>query len=203
MTRHQGQDNQHQISADDLVQMLKNQLDQNIDDCPPMGQCGSYGAPFKVTSTSYGYTLIGKETTAWLWNEVKHETDIYHVLRRAQGSAVPVFLGSIDLAKTYFLHGAGEIHHMLLMGWGGESTNKITIEQTVRSEISRSIKEMHTLGVSHHDLRYDNILWNTERKRALIIDFHRSSLDREKQARVRKKSLFRAEEQDSKRLRVA
>lgn len=32
------------------------------------------------------------------------------------GSAVPVFLGSIDLDMLYFLHGAGDIRHMLLMG---------------------------------------------------------------------------------------
>jgi hypothetical protein len=31
---------------------------------------------------------------------------------------IPVFLGAIDLAKVYFLHGAGDIWHMLLTGWG-------------------------------------------------------------------------------------
>lgn len=204
----QGQDsNQHQVSADGLVQALKLQLDENIDhNCTPIGPCGSYGAPFKITSTAYGYTVVGKGTTTWLWKEVSHEADVYHVLRRAQGSAVPVFLGSIDLAKTYFLHGAGEIQHMLLMGWGGESTSKITIDKTVRREISRSRKEIRSLGVLHQDLRWENILWNTELRRALIIDFHRAALDRrpmEKRTRVLKRSLSRADEQDSKRRRVA
>lgn len=37
-----------------------------------------------------------------------------------QGSVVPVFLGAIDLVKIYFLHGAGEIRHMLLMAWAGK-----------------------------------------------------------------------------------
>lgn len=192
----QGQDNnQHQISADGLVQALKQQLDENIDhNCTPIGQCGSYGAPFKITSTAYGYTVIGKGTTTWLWKEVSHEADIYHVLRRAQGSTVPVFLGSIDLAKTYFLHGAGEIRHMLLMGWGGENTTKITIDKTVRREISRSRKEIRSLGVVHQDLRWENILWNAELRRALIIDFHRSALDgrpMEKRTRALKRSSSR------------
>ncbi|KKZ61904.1 hypothetical protein EMCG_03603 [[Emmonsia] crescens] len=41
--------------------------------------------------------------------------EVYKALQKAQGSAVPVFLGKIDLKKIYFLHGAGQIRHMLLI----------------------------------------------------------------------------------------
>ncbi|KAJ5267865.1 hypothetical protein N7478_010673 [Penicillium angulare] len=117
----QDQDNatQHPISAEDLMFSLKSQLDEDIDRCIPLGGCGSYGAPFKLTCAKYGYTAIGKGTTSGLWKEVSREAQVYQTLRRAQGSAVPVFLGTLDLAKIYFLHGAGQIRHMLIMGWGG------------------------------------------------------------------------------------
>jgi hypothetical protein len=44
------------------------------------------------------------------------------------------------------------------------------------SEIRKSKKEIRTLGIVHKDLRRDNVLWNEELGRALIIDFHRSTL---------------------------
>lgn len=43
----------------------------------------------------------------------------YRILRKARLSAMPVFLGMIDLARIYFLHGAGEIRHTL-DGLGGK-----------------------------------------------------------------------------------
>lgn len=57
--------------------------------------------------------------------EVSREAETYCVLQGAQGSAVPVFIGAIDLATIYFLHVTGEIRHMLpfrcwwgVVGWG-------------------------------------------------------------------------------------
>ena len=100
--------------------------------------------------------------------------DIYRMLQRVQGSAVLVFLGRIDLAQVYFLHGTGEIRHMLLIDWGGDSVGHI--DENIQRAISRSEK-IRSLGVFHQDLRPENILWNPDLKRALIIDFHRCSLD--------------------------
>ena len=119
---------------------------------------------------------IGKGTTSGLWKEVSREAQVYRVLRKAQGSAVPVFLGTIDLAKMYFLHGAGQIRHMLVMGWGGESTATMELTQWLRLEIHKSNKEITALGIIHEELRRDNVLWSEELGRALIIDFHRSTL---------------------------
>ncbi|KAK9321513.1 hypothetical protein V1517DRAFT_241983, partial [Lipomyces orientalis] len=59
----------------------------------------------------YGCTVVGKGTTSGLWNEVSREADVYRILQRAQGSAVPVFLGAIDLKQIYF-HDEGDIRHM-------------------------------------------------------------------------------------------
>ncbi|KAI1961103.1 hypothetical protein LOZ58_003591 [Ophidiomyces ophidiicola] len=172
-------DDRHLIDAENLVQLLEQQLDHDLDhNCTPFGTCGSYGAPFKITCGTYGYTVVGKGTTSRLWKEVSREADIYRVLQKAQGTAVPVFLGAIDLNLIYFLHGAGEIRHMLLMGWGGESLERVEESSMLRHEISRSKRKIRELGVVHDDLRRENMLWNNELHRVLIIDFHRSHADR-------------------------
>jgi hypothetical protein len=199
-------EDRHLISAADLVKKLKAQLDQDLDhNCTPIGPCGSSGAPFKITCAAFGYTVVGKGTTSRLWGEVSREADVYQVLKRAQGSAVPVFLGAINLAQTYFLHGAGRIRHMLLMGWGGESVGHNTLDETIQHAISQSEKEIRRFGVVHQDLRRDNILWNAELRRALIIDFHLCTLDRRPQHRrpgALKRLRYGFEERHSKRVRV-
>ncbi|KAK2794471.1 hypothetical protein FQN50_009903 [Emmonsiellopsis sp. PD_5] len=201
-----GTSNQHLIDASGLVRQIKQQLDQNLDrDCTPMGGCGASGAPFKITCTAYGYTVVGKGTTSYLWNEVKREADIYRILWRAQGRAVPVLLGTIDLAMIYFLHGAGQIRHMLLMGWGGEPIHKLEDIEAIRYEISRSQKKIRSLGVLHQDLRSDNMLWNAELGRVLIIDFHRSQLDSrpmKKRMRLQEQHSCGTEVHEQKQLRI-
>ena len=195
----------HQITSEDLVRLLKAQLDENIDRCTPLGGCGAYGAPFKLTCVVYGYAVIGKGTTSGLWKDVSLEAQVYQILRKAQGSAVPVFLGTIDLAKIYFLHGAGEIRHMLVMGWGGESTTSMELTPILLQEIHKSNREIKALGIIHEDLRRDNILWNEELGRALIIDFHRSTLKSRptlQRPRAVKRRLCQPEIGDPKRLRV-
>ncbi|CAG8069691.1 unnamed protein product [Penicillium salamii] len=136
---------------------------------------------------------------------MSREAQVYQILRKAQGSAVPVFLGTIDLAKIYFLHGAGEIRHMLVMGWGGESTTSMELTPILLREIHKSNREIKALGIIHEDLRRDNILWNEELGRALIIDFHRSTLKSRptlQRPRAVKRRLSQPEIGDPKRLRV-
>lgn len=62
------------------MRLLKAQLDENIDRCTPLGCCGTYGAPFKLTCVVYGYTVIGKGTTSGLWKEVSREAEVYRIL---------------------------------------------------------------------------------------------------------------------------
>ncbi|CAG8091249.1 unnamed protein product [Penicillium salamii] len=204
--RGQNDRTQHPISAEELTLSLKYQLDENIDRCIPLGGCGSYGAPFKLTCMEYGYTVVGKGTTSGLWKEVSREVQVYQVLRKAQGSAVPVFLGTIDLAKIFFLHGAGQIRHLLVMGWGGECTATMELTQRLRREIHRSNNEIKALGIVHEDLRRENVLWSEELGRALIIDFHRSTLECRptlQRAGAAKRRLRRTEKGDAKRVCVS
>ncbi|KAL2372011.1 hypothetical protein RJ035_005769 [Blastomyces gilchristii] len=167
---------------EEKVRLLKQQLDHDLDhNCTPFGDCGSYGAPFKITCATYGYTVVGKGTTSWLWKEVSREVEVYQILRSLQGIAIPVFLRAIDLRLVYFLHGAGEIRHMLLMGWGGESLERAekspTLTHEIRHEIHQSTRQIRKLGVMHNDLRRGNLLWNPELRWVLVIDFHKSNAD--------------------------
>lgn len=195
----------HLIKAETLVQLIKQQLDEDIDDCTPMGRCGASGAPFKITSAKYGYTIVGKGTTSYLWKKVSREADIYRILSRLQGLVVPVFLGTIDLAKIYFLSGAGEIQHMLLMAWAGKPISQAeATSPKISTSTSKSINEIRALGISHQDLRMDNFLWNDELQRALVIDFDCSVLDRQliTKRKLQKKSLSGADTPKRKRPRV-
>lgn len=168
----------HLLQEADLVRLMKEQLDLDLDHhCTPFGQ-GGYGVAFKLTCTKYGYTFVGKGTTRELWSEVAEEAAAYKLLAKAQGSAVPVFLGSIDLKMTYFFCGS-EIKHMLLMSWAG---NAVTPEQmrndNVLSELRKSCHEIRKRGVIHGDSRWANYLWNPITCRVQIIDFHKISLAR-------------------------
>jgi RIO-like serine/threonine protein kinase len=94
---------------------------------------------------------------------------------------------------------------MLLMAWGSESTGKLKQRPVLRREILRSKNEICALGVGHGDLQPDNILWNAELERTLIIDFHHSTLDCqpiEKHMASLKRSLCSIEARDPKQLRV-
>lgn len=79
------------------------------------------------------------------------------------------------------------------------------LDKTIQHAISRSVKEIRRFGVVHQDLRPDNILWNAELGRALIIDFQLCTLDRRflyKHPGTLKRLRCGSEERHSKRVRV-
>jgi len=178
----------HLVTAPEMVLNLKQQLDKDVDhNCEPFGECGRTGAPFKLCCESYGYTFVGKGTTSSLWHIVSREAMFYKILDSVQGSVVPVFLGAIDMAQSYFLHGAGEIQHMLLMSWGGEPLAESQWETKLHA-VKRSHGKIHKLGVRHGDVRPPNTLWNSELNRVLIIDFHKSELTKGQVGMSKRKS---------------
>ncbi|KAJ5713581.1 uncharacterized protein N7483_010762 [Penicillium malachiteum] len=84
----------------------------------------------------------------------------------------------------------------------------------LRKEIRKSENEIKALGIVHEDLwcdideeglRSGNVLWKEELGRALIIDFHRCTLNRrpfQKRPQPGKRRLYQTESGRSKRLRV-
>lgn len=102
------------------------------------------------------------------------------------------------MKQTYFLHGAGEIRHMLLMAWGGEPLTGAQVRD-MKSVIQHSNAAIRELGIQHGDLRAENMLWNSELKRVLLIDFHRSSLIDKRMLPLKRKRRMN-EAADGKRL---
>lgn len=80
------------INAEDLVRLLKVQIDENLDkNCTPFGICGSYGAPFKLTYTAYNIWLYSRwegNDCGTLEGSLQRSTNntVYQILRKAQGS---------------------------------------------------------------------------------------------------------------------
>ncbi|PLB48489.1 hypothetical protein P170DRAFT_319782, partial [Aspergillus steynii IBT 23096] len=179
---HRGEDNSkfHLTNTTGLIRLLKDQLDRDVNCIKPMAGCGSAGAPFKITCERFGYTVVGKGTTCYVWPQVSAEEDVYRVLASLQGSVVPVFLGKIDLEKSYFLLEVGDVRHMLLMSYGGDTIMAADIDPWVRDEkVEEAVASISSLGVRHRDLHSANILWNKELREVMIIDFNLSELSPE------------------------
>ncbi|KAF5022313.1 hypothetical protein F66182_5642 [Fusarium sp. NRRL 66182] len=131
------------------------------------GKYGCTGALFKLSLSRYGYTFVGKGTFAAAVNSLEHEVKVYRRIEPLQGHHVAVCLGSIALDTPYLL-AAASIVHMLLMAWAGDS---ITTKDDATSEGPRLEKLLLTCGVIHNDLRQENLLWNSECRRFLLVDF--------------------------------
>jgi len=168
----------HAIDVQTFARLIQAQLQENLDqDCEPLGIQGARGALFKVTLAAYGYTVVGKGTVKAFMPDLLHEGKIYQRLARLQGTAVPVYLGNIDLTEWYYLDVGVRIRHMLLMSWGGnlaDEDESVKGWQGLQREIRRTVAEVRKAGVDQIDERPPNILWNGERKRVMLIDFERA-----------------------------
>ena len=60
---------------------------------------------------------------------------------------------------------------MMLMSWSGEEADEAGIPN-VEEEAKRSFAEVCRHGVIHGDERETNMLWNEERRRVMVVDFH-------------------------------
>jgi hypothetical protein len=103
------------------------------------------------------------------------------------------------MAQSYFLHGAGEIQHMLLMAWGGESLSQSQWQDKL-SGVKKSHAMIRELGVRHGDVQRSNTLWNSELNCVLIIDFHKSKLLKRQTGMPKRKNELM--EKSPKRLRL-
>lgn len=175
--RKHSSDGRHPLSRLDLVKLVSKQLNKDpAHCCRPLGEGGLHGSIFAITLDMYGYTFIGKGTE---YNSL-YEGNIYQILQHLQGSAVPVYLGDIYLRdNVYFLDPFRVIIHMSLMAWAGKDLEGERY-WNLGAEIQRTQIEVQEAGIEHLDVRCENLLWNEEVKRVMLIDFGRANILRKR-----------------------
>lgn len=111
--------------------------------------------------------------------DLLHEGNIYRRLTKLQGTAVPVYLGNIDLDQWYYLDLGVRILHMLLMSWGGDPADEdeaMKNTSKLQKRITQTVTEVRRAGIDQMDVRSPNLLWNQELQRVMLIDFERAAM---------------------------
>ena len=108
-----------------------------------------------------------------------HEGVVYQHLSELQGELIPVYLGNISLACPYFLDVGVRIMHMLLMSWAGEQAQKdfiASIGLDMDLETTCAVTKLRCHSLDHCDVRPPNVLWNSEMRRIMLVDFEQSDI---------------------------
>ncbi|KAG6243815.1 hypothetical protein E4U24_005287 [Claviceps purpurea] len=179
----------HPVDHAEWLRLLREQFKQSIDlGITYQGVVGAVGALFKVTLLAYGYTFVSKGTVPGHIKHLEHEARVYERLKPIQGRYVPVFLGAIDLRtmdKDYWIYFETKVVHMMFVSWGGTlfHVHKAGMDQLEAlhdvpwlDEGVRALKAVHNEGVLHCDVRWGNVLFNSETKGIMVIDFERAEL---------------------------
>ncbi|CZR37681.1 uncharacterized protein FPRO_07128 [Fusarium proliferatum ET1] len=174
----------HPISHSKWLALLREQLEQSLDDgITRLEQSGARGALFKVTLLAYDYTFLAKGTVEAFITDLVHEAAVYGRLSRLQGRDVPIFLGAIDLRpmnKVYYYFHRVYVVHMTFLSWGGDSLvdalKSGDAPKNLQNMLITSLRAMYQEGVIHRDVRLENMLFNREVNRVMMIDFERASL---------------------------
>ena len=175
-----GNSSQHVLDKKTLVQLILRQLALDPGNgCELLGKQGACGALFKLTLELYRYTFVAKGTVTAFRADLKHEGLVYRHLSEVQGELIPVYLGNISLVRPYFLDVGVRIVHMLLMSWAGEQARKdlmLAMGRDLAAETTGVVTKMLDCGVEHRDVRPPNVLWNTEGRKVMLVDFERSEI---------------------------
>ena len=181
-------DLRHTINSYTFRTLLRDQLDRDMDkDCIPLDIQGARGALFKLTLTSYGYTIVGKGTVRAFVPDLYHEGRIYKRLRQHQGRVVPVCLGNVDCIQPYYYDFGVRIIHFLLLSWGGEALNWQKYCEYIM-EIGDLEDAVRALGVKHEDERCLNVLWDERSKQLMLIDFERAIMTEREEKKTQGKA---------------
>ena len=168
------------MDRDTLLRLLREQLGEDLDDdCHDLDIQGARGALFRVTLRPYGYTMVAKGTVAAFVPALRYECKVYERLWELQGKCVPVCLGNIDMIHPYYYDLDVDIIHMMFLAWAGKPWTDIEAGEagpTPGKEVIRTLDAIHRARVVHGDVRPPNVLWNAETKRAMLVDFERSTM---------------------------
>ncbi|KAG6090920.1 hypothetical protein E4U31_007558 [Claviceps sp. LM219 group G6] len=184
-----GHPKRHPVDHAEWLRLLREQFKRSIDvGITYQGVVGARGALFKVTLLAYGYTFVSKGTVAGHIQHLEHEARVYERLKAIQGRYVPVFLGTIDLRtmdKDYWIYFETYVVHMMFFSRGGIlfHVHRAGMDQLETlhevpwiDEGVRALKAVHNEGVLHCDVRWGNVLFNSETKGIMVIDFERAEL---------------------------
>ncbi|KAG6019106.1 hypothetical protein E4U40_007427 [Claviceps sp. LM458 group G5] len=184
-----GHPKRHPVDHAEWLRLLREQFKKSIDvGITYQVIVGARGALFKVTLLAYGYTFVSKGTVAGHIQHLEHEARVYERLKPIQGRYVPVFLGTIDLRtmdKDYWIYFETKVVHMMFVSWGGIlfHVHKAGMDQLETlhdvpwvDEGVRALRAVHNEGVLHCDVRWGNVLFNSETKGIMVIDFERAEL---------------------------
>ncbi|KAL2884611.1 hypothetical protein HOO65_100015 [Ceratocystis lukuohia] len=162
----------HQISLSQLVDIVKAQLDTNLDsDCEVQpNKSGLLGILVKLTAHPYGYTFVGKGMLNLALPFIRHELKVYDQLRPVQGEVVPVCLGHVSMQQT-LNYGFRPIRQMLLLSYAGEPVMEMDY-----GAVNNLESRLLALGVVHGDVREANVTYDVKSGCTMLIDFHRSQI---------------------------
>lgn len=166
----------HALDQPTLARLIEEQLQrperEDIGVIQSLDRSGWAGALFRLELVSHGYTFVGKGTVQPLMQALHTEAEMYKRMDAIQGKAIPVYLGSIDLQAAFHLTSRVAIVHLMLLSWAGEEAWQCGIKaERLWLETARTNAEVAALGVQQADLRRQNVLWNFELDRAILIDF--------------------------------
>ena len=162
------EERQHPFSGAGLMEAIRRQQSQTLDQgCKPIDR-GSHSVVFKITLLTHGYMLIGKGTVDNLQQFLADELRAYEWVSPLQRIRVPVCLGLIPMPRTYNFN-LNQITHMLLMTWAGRRTNPKEGEQVNLRKILRSC------GVVRLDEHERNFLRCPYSGELVAIDFEGSN----------------------------
>ena len=109
---------------------------------------------------------------------LEFEANMYKRMNTIQGKAIPVYLGSVDLTSPFHLTTRTAIVHLMLLSWAGEEAWRCKIEpERLWLETIPTHHEVAALDVQQGVLRPQNVLWNNELDRAVLIDFEYAHIE--------------------------
>ena len=127
-----------------------------------MGIQGARAVFFKVTLTSYDYTVMAKGTARAYVKDLRHEAEVYRRLAAIHGVYAPVFLGNLDLDHPFYYDTGVLIVHMMLLSWSVHCLLKKTSndedKEKWKLDLTRAVKAIHEAGAVRRDLNMANLL---------------------------------------------
>ena len=178
--RTDGAGNHHVLGQKSVAKLVLSQLAADPDNgCKPLRNQGARGTLFRLILESYGYTFVAKGTVIVFKAKLKYEGSVYRYLDKVQGELIPVYLGNISLVRPYFVDVGVKTVHMLLISWAGEQASKDLVQAMGRdltAETNWAVTKLLSCGVKYCDVRPPNVLWNTEIRNVLLVDFECSEI---------------------------